>query len=50
MEYEKIISKYDYRQLVFERSILLKQYKTLQKQLSLLDEEFKRRLENGSNV
>ena len=50
MEYEVIISKYDYKQLVFERCILLKQYKTIQKQLAILDDEFKRRLENGSNV
>lgn len=50
MEYENIISKYDYKQLVFERIILLKQYRTLQKQLAILDDEFKRRLENGDNV
>ena len=50
MEYELIISKYNYKQLVFERCILLKQLKVIQKQLAMLDEEFKRRLENGNNV
>lgn len=50
MEYEKIISQYNYKQLVFERIILIKQYQTLKKQLSLLDEEYKRRLKDGSNV
>ena len=47
MEYEKIVAGYDYKQLVFERTILLKQYKTIQKQLAILDEEYKRRLNNG---
>lgn len=50
MEYELIIANYDFKQLVFERIILLKQYKTIQKQLAILDEEYKRRLENGNNV
>ena len=43
--YENIISKYTEKQLVYERVILMKQYSTLKKQLSLLDEEYKKRLE-----
>ena len=46
-KYENIIHKYDEKQLVYERVILLKQFNTTTKQLALLDEEFKRRLEDG---
>ena len=46
-KYENIIHEYDERQLVYERVILLKQFNTIKKQLALLDEEFKRRLEDG---
>ena len=44
-KYENIIHEYDEKQLVYERVILLKQFNTVKKQLALLDEEFKRRLE-----
>lgn len=44
-KYENIIHEYDEKQLVYERAILLKQFNTIKKQLALLDEEFKRRLE-----
>ena len=44
-KYENVIHKYDEQQLVYERVILLKQFNTIKKQLALLDEEFKRRLE-----
>ena len=46
-KYENIIAEYTEEQLVYERVILLKQFNTVKKQLSLLDEEYKRRLENG---
>lgn len=46
-KYENIIHEYDEKQLVYERAILLKQFNTIKKQLALLDEEFKRRLEDG---
>ena len=44
-KYENIIHEYDEKQLVYERVILLKQFNTIKKQLALLDDEFKRRLE-----
>lgn len=44
-KYENIIARYTEKQLVYERVILLKQFNTIKKQLALLDEEFKRRLE-----
>ena len=46
-KYENIIARYTEQQLVYERVILLKQFNTTKKQLALLDEEFKRRLEDG---
>ena len=46
-KYENIIHEYDEKQLVYERVILLKQFNTTKKQLALLDEEYKRRLEDG---
>ena len=46
-KYENIIAGYSEEQIVYERVILLKQLKTIKKQLALLDEEFKRRLEDG---
>lgn len=46
-KYENIISKYTEQQLVYERAILLKQFNIIKKQLALLDEECKRRLEDG---
>ena len=46
-KYENIIHEYDEKQLVYERAILLKQFNTIKKQLALLDEEYKRRLEDG---
>ena len=49
-KYESIIAKYSFEQIGFERIILLKQLKNIQKQLSIIDDELKRRLENGSNV
>lgn len=49
-KYENIIAKYTDTQLVYERAILLKQYSTNKKQLALLDEECKRRLEDGNNI
>ena len=45
--YEEIIHGYTEKQLVYERVIVLKQFNVLKKQLSLLDEEYKRRLEDG---
>jgi hypothetical protein len=45
-KYENIIAKYNSDQLIYERTILLKQYSTIKKQLALLDEEYKRRLED----
>ena len=44
-KYENIISRYTEQQLVYERVILLKQFNTIKKQLALLDEEYKRRLD-----
>lgn len=44
-KYENIIAEYTEEQLVYERVILLKQFNTVKKQLSLLDEEYKRRLD-----
>lgn len=49
-KYQNIIAKYTDKQLVYERAILLKQYNTNKKQLALLDEECKRRLEDGISV
>lgn len=46
-KYENIIARYTEQQLVYERVILLKQFNTIKKQLALLDEEYKRRLEDG---
>ena len=46
-KYENIIHEYDEKQLVYERVILIKQFNTTKKQLALLDEEYKRRLEDG---
>ena len=44
-KYENIIARYTDQQLVYERVILLKQFNTIKKQLALLDEEYKRRLD-----
>lgn len=44
-KYENIIAEYTEEQLVYERVILLKQFNTVKKQLSLLDEEYKSRLD-----
>ena len=49
-KYENIISRYTEQQLVYERAILLKQFNIIKKQLALLDEECKRRLENGISI
>lgn len=46
-KYENVIYEYTEEQLVYERVILLKQFNTIKKQLALLDEEYKRRLEDG---
>ena len=46
-KYENIIARYTEKQLVYERVILLKQFNTIKKQLALLDEEYKSRLEDG---
>lgn len=46
-KYENIIAEYTEEQLVYERVILLKQFNIIKKQLALLDDEFKRRLEDG---
>lgn len=45
-KYENIITGYTFEQLGYERVILLKQYSTIKKQLAILDDELKRRLEN----
>ena len=44
-KYENLIARYTEQQLVYERVILLKQFNTIKKQLALLDEEYKRRLD-----
>ena len=44
-KYENIIARYTEQQVVYERVILLKQFNTIKKQLALLDEEYKRRLD-----
>lgn len=44
-KYENIIARYTEQQLVYERAILLKQFNTIKKQLALLDEEYRRRLD-----
>ena len=44
-KYENIIAGYTEEQLVYERVILLKQFNIIKKQLALLDEEYKRRLD-----
>lgn len=46
-KYENLVTKYNDTQLLFERQILLKQFNTIKKQLAIVDEESKRRLENG---
>ena len=46
-KYENIIVKYTEKQLVYERVILLKQFNTIKKQLALLDEEYRRIVEDG---
>lgn len=46
-KYENMIYTYTEQQLVYERVILLKQFNTIKKQLALLDEEYKRRLDDG---
>ena len=46
-KYESIIAEYTEEQLVYERVILLKQFNIIKKQLALLDEEYKRRIEDG---
>ena len=45
--YENIIAKYTSEQLIYERAIKLKEQDTLRAQLKMLDEEFKRRLNNN---
>jgi hypothetical protein len=44
--YENIIARYNSEQLIYERAILIKQYIIIKKKLALLDEEYKRRLED----
>lgn len=46
-KYENIIAKYTDTQLIYERAIKLKEQDTLRAQLKMLDEEFKRRLNNN---
>lgn len=48
-KYENIIANYTDTQLLYERVITLKQYNAERKKLALLDEEYKRRLENGNS-
>ena len=43
-KYENIIAKYTDTQLLYERQIKLEQYKTIKAELSLIDEEAKKRL------
>lgn len=45
-KYENIVAKYSFEQLAYERVILLKKYNTIRKQLSIVDDEMKNRLEN----
>lgn len=49
-KYENIIKELTSKQLIYERAILLKQFNTIKKQLGLLDEECKRRLEDGISI
>lgn len=49
-KYENIIKELTDKQLICERAILLKQFNTIKKQLALLDEECKRRLEYGISI
>lgn len=49
-KYSEIIKGLSFEQLVYERAILKKKETNLYIQKKELDEEFKRRLENGSNV
>lgn len=42
--YEKVISNYTSDQLIYEQAILNNQYKAIQAQKKMLDEEFKNRL------
>lgn len=44
-KYENIISRYTEKQLVYERVILVKKFNTIKKQLALLDDEYKRRID-----
>lgn len=46
-KYSEIIKKYSYEQLCYERAIINKKKKDLYIQEKELDDEFKRRLENG---
>ena len=43
-KYENIIKKYDYKQLVFEASIVNKKYKTIYAQKKAIEDEMDRRL------
>lgn len=49
-KYENIIKELTDKQLICERAILLKQFNIIKKQLGLLDEECKRRLEDGISI
>ena len=46
-KYENIIAKYTDTQLLYERQIKLEQYKVIKKELSLIDDEAKKRLRGG---
>lgn len=47
--YEKVIAEYTNEQLIYEQAIINNQYKTIQTQKKMLDEEFKRRLNEKIN-
>ena len=49
-KYENIIKELTDKQLICERAILLKNFNIIKKQLGLLDEECKRRLEDGISI
>lgn len=42
--YEKVIAEYTNEQLIYEQAIINNQYKTIQAQRKILEEEFKKRL------
>ena len=48
-KYENVIRRYNDTQLIYEQAILNKQYKQLQAQKKMLEEEINRRLNEGTS-